>query len=91
MLWNGTTQLLESTFSMRYGDTIPSRLTLPLYKGLTGTAAGERRILRVNDTVEDPRYIKCDVGFDTRSELGRPAAAAGPPDRRPRPRKHAIA
>jgi phosphoserine phosphatase RsbU/P len=69
MLWNETTQLLESTFSMRYGDTIPSRLTLPLYKGLTGTAAGERRILRVNDTVEDPRYIKCDVGFDTRSEL----------------------
>jgi sigma-B regulation protein RsbU (phosphoserine phosphatase) len=69
MLWNEKTQLLESTFSMRYGDTIPSRLTLPLYKGLTGTAAGERRILRVNDTVEDPRYIKCDVGFDTRSEL----------------------
>src|SRR6202040_3778562 len=36
MLWNERTQLLESTFSMRYGDTIPSRLTLPLYKGLTG-------------------------------------------------------
>src|SRR5216683_4869342 len=69
MLWNERTQLLESTFSMRYGDTIPSRLTLPLYKGLTGIAAGERRILRVNDTVDDPRYIKCDVGFDTRSEL----------------------
>src|SRR5216683_4337492 len=69
MLWNEQTQLLESTFSMRYGDTIPSRLTLPLHKGLTGTAAGERRILRVNDTVDDPRYIKCDVGFDTRSEL----------------------
>ena len=69
MLWNEGTQLLESAFSMRYGDTIPSRLTLPLHKGLTGTAAAERRILRVNDTVEDPRYIKCDVGFDTRSEL----------------------
>jgi phosphoserine phosphatase RsbU/P len=69
MLWNEQTQLLESTFSMRYGDTIASRLTLPLHKGLTGTAAGERRILRVNDTVDDPRYIKCDVGFDTRSEL----------------------
>ncbi len=69
MLWNEQTQLLESTFSMRYGDTIPSRLTLPLHKGLTGIAAGERRILRVNDTVDDPRYIKCEVGFDTRSEL----------------------
>src|SRR5579863_314249 len=26
MLWNEKTQLLESTFSLRYGDTIPSRL-----------------------------------------------------------------
>ena len=69
MLWNARTQHLESAFSMRYGDTIPSRLRLPLHQGLTGTAAGERRVLRVNDTLEDPRYIKCDVGFDTRSEL----------------------
>jgi phosphoserine phosphatase RsbU/P len=69
MLWNEKTQFLESTFAMRYGDTIPSRLRLPLHQGLTGTAAGERRVLRVNDTLEDSRYIKCDVGFDTRSEL----------------------
>ena len=69
MLWNEKTQLLESAFAMRYGDTIPSRTRLPLHQGLTGTAAGERRTLRVNDTLEDPRYIKCDVGFDTRSEL----------------------
>jgi phosphoserine phosphatase RsbU/P len=69
MLWNEQSQHLESAFSMRYGDTIPSRMRLPLHQGLTGTAAGERRILRVNDTLEDSRYIKCDVGFDTRSEL----------------------
>jgi sigma-B regulation protein RsbU (phosphoserine phosphatase) len=69
MLWNEKTQHLESAFSLRYGDAIPSRLRLPLYQGLTGTAAGERRVLRVNDTLEDSRYIKCDVGFDTRSEL----------------------
>ena len=69
MLWNEKTQRLESVFAMRYGDTIPARMSLPLHQGLTGTAAGERRILRVNDTLEDPRYIKCDIGFDTRSEL----------------------
>src|SRR6202158_2747972 len=48
MLWNEKTQLLESTFSMRYGDTIPSRLRVKLHQGLTGAAAGERRVLRVN-------------------------------------------
>ena len=69
MLFNERTQHLESTFSQRYGDTIPSRLTIPLHTGLTGTAAGQRRVLRVNDTLEDARYIKCDVGYDTRSEL----------------------
>jgi sigma-B regulation protein RsbU (phosphoserine phosphatase) len=69
MLWSEKTQRLESVFAMRYGDTIPARMSLPLHQGLTGTAAGERRILRVNDTLEDPRYIKCDIGFDTRSEL----------------------
>ncbi len=69
MLWNEKTQRLESVFAMRYGDTIPARMSLPLQQGLTGTAAAERRILRVNDTLEDPRYIKCDIGFDTRSEL----------------------
>jgi sigma-B regulation protein RsbU (phosphoserine phosphatase) len=69
MLWNEKSQHLESAFSLRYGDTIPSRLRLTLHQGLTGRAAGERRTLRVNDTLEDPRYIKCDVGFDTRSEL----------------------
>ena len=69
MLWNEKTQRLESVFALRYGDTIPARMSLPLHQGLTGTAASERRILRVNDTLEDPRYIKCDIGFDTRSEL----------------------
>jgi sigma-B regulation protein RsbU (phosphoserine phosphatase) len=69
MLFNERTQQLESTFAQRYGDTIPSRMTIPLHTGLTGTAAGERRVLRVNDTLEDSRYIKCDVGHDTRSEL----------------------
>jgi sigma-B regulation protein RsbU (phosphoserine phosphatase) len=69
MLFNERSEHLESIFAQRYGDNLPSRMTIPLHTGLTGTAAGERRVLRVNDTLEDSRYIKCDVGDDTRSEL----------------------
>lgn len=69
MLWNENTQLLESVFGMRYGDAIPSRFTLPLHQGITGTSAGERRTIRVADTLDDPRYIQCEAGVVVRSEL----------------------
>src|SRR5713101_2059494 len=42
MLWNEQTQLLESVFSMRCNDSLPTRLRVPLHKGLTGIAAGQR-------------------------------------------------
>ena len=69
MLWNEQTQLLESVFGMRCKDYIPLRMQLPLHKGLTGTAAGERRVLRIHDVNEDPRYIRSETGVETRSEL----------------------
>jgi phosphoserine phosphatase RsbU/P len=69
MLWNEKTQLLETVFAMRYGDSIPARLRLPLNQGLTGTAAAERRPVRVADTLLDSRHIRCDTGLDARSEL----------------------
>src|SRR3989449_9288447 len=69
MLWNEQTQHLESIFAMCCGDAIPARLRIPLHKGLTGTAAGERRVLRINDVSEDPRYIHCESGVAARSEL----------------------
>jgi sigma-B regulation protein RsbU (phosphoserine phosphatase) len=69
MLWNEQAQMLESVFAMRYDHSIPVRLRLPLHLGLTGTAAGERRVLRVNDVTEDPRYIRCETGVEARSEL----------------------
>ena len=69
MLWNESTQLLESVFGMRYGDAIPSRFALPLHQGITGTSAGERRTIRVADTLDDPRYIQCETGLVVRSEL----------------------
>jgi sigma-B regulation protein RsbU (phosphoserine phosphatase) len=69
MLWSEETQHLESIFARRCGDSIPARMRIPLHKGLTGTAAGERRVLRVNDVTDDPRYILCESGVPVRSEL----------------------
>src|SRR5690349_24286419 len=62
MLWNEQSEHLESVFTMRCGDSLPARMRVPLHKGLTGTAAGERRVLRINDVTEDPRYLHCDSG-----------------------------
>src|SRR5215471_13519391 len=69
MLWNEQAQLLESVFSKRCKDSLPTRLRLPLHQGLTGTAAGQRRVLRVHDVSEDPRYIRCETGVEARSEI----------------------
>ncbi len=69
MLWNEQSQHLESVFSMRCGDSLPARSRIPLHKGLTGTAAGERRVLRINDVTDDARYIRCESGVQVRSEL----------------------
>ena len=69
MLWNEATQLLEGVFAMHYENSIPSRFRLPLFRGITGTAAGERRALRVDDVQEDSRYVPGDIGLEVRSEL----------------------
>jgi len=69
MLWNEKSQLLESVFGMRHEDSVFSRMRLPLHQGITGTAAGQRQTIRVNDVHADPRYVHCELGIDTRSEL----------------------
>src|SRR5271166_6003723 len=69
MLWNESAQQLESVFSMRYQDAIPSRLHLPLNQGITGAAAAERRTIRVNDVREDSRYLQSGSDVEVRSEL----------------------
>lgn len=69
MLWNGASQLLETAFAMRYEDSIPARMRMPLGQGLTGTAAAERRVIRVGDTLNDRRFIRGESGVDARSEL----------------------
>lgn len=71
MLWNEKTQHLETAFTMRYGDTIPVRMRVPLRVGLTGSAASLRQSVRVTDTRLDPRFLGCEVdtGVAVRSEL----------------------
>lgn len=69
MLWNESKLLLESVFGMCYEDSIPTFMRLPLHRGLTGTAAAQRRSVRVDDVLTDTRYIRCETGINTRSEL----------------------
>jgi sigma-B regulation protein RsbU (phosphoserine phosphatase) len=73
MLWNEQSQLLEGVFAMHYEDSIPARFRVPLHKGVTGTAAGQRRALRIGDVRLDPRYISDCCGstnpVPVRSEL----------------------
>jgi sigma-B regulation protein RsbU (phosphoserine phosphatase) len=69
MLWNEEIQALESVFALRFENTIPSRLQIPLNQGLTGAAAAERRTIRVVDVRLDPRYLRCNNEVEVRSEL----------------------
>jgi phosphoserine phosphatase RsbU/P len=69
MLWNEQTQHLESIFAMCCGDSIAARLRVPLHQGLAGTAAGERRVLRIDDVTDDSRYILIGVLDLESSEL----------------------
>jgi sigma-B regulation protein RsbU (phosphoserine phosphatase) len=69
MLWNEELQLLQTIFVLRYEESIPARMNLHLHEGLSGSAAGQRATLRVNDVLNDPRYIRSETGIEARSEL----------------------
>jgi serine phosphatase RsbU (regulator of sigma subunit)/SAM-dependent methyltransferase len=58
MLWDEQTQMLEHSFSMKYGKAIPQRGGFPLGYGLSGIAAKIRRPIRVSNVLEDPRYVR---------------------------------
>lgn len=71
MLWDESKRALESVFSVRYEDSIPARLLMPLNQGITGAAAAQKRTIRVDDVRQDPRYLACSLGgeAEVRSEL----------------------
>ncbi len=69
MLWNEQAQVLESVFSLRFQNAIPSRFQMPLNQGIAGAAAAERRTIRVVDVRLDSRYLQCESDVEVRSEL----------------------
>lgn len=69
MLINEETGRLEHRFTVQFDRRIELQTTLALGEGLCGTAALERRPVRVNHVADDPRYIRCDGGLDVKSEL----------------------
>jgi phosphoserine phosphatase RsbU/P len=69
MLWNERLQILETVFSMRYENAIPSRVQMGLNQGITGAAAAERRTIRVVDVRLDSRYVNLGNDVEVRSEL----------------------
>jgi serine phosphatase RsbU (regulator of sigma subunit)/SAM-dependent methyltransferase len=73
MLWNERTELLEHSFSMKYGRSIPQPGGFALGYGLSGNAAADLRPLRVGNVLEDPRYVRFrHPEVEVRSELAVP-------------------
>jgi phosphoserine phosphatase RsbU/P len=69
MLWNEKTAHLECAFAKHYEDAIDMQLAVPLFKGITGHAAGHRCTTRVDDVRLDQRYIEFPHSNNVRSEL----------------------
>ena len=73
MLWNESTGLLEHSYSLRFGEHVEQEGGFPLGYGISGTAAKERRPLRVPDVREDPHYVRFrHAEVEIRSELAVP-------------------
>lgn len=70
MLWNESTQVLENSFSTKYGEAIRQKGGFPLGYGISGSAAQLRRPVRVADVRDDPRYVRFrHPEVEIRSEL----------------------
>jgi sigma-B regulation protein RsbU (phosphoserine phosphatase) len=69
LLVDRTQKVLRHRFSQRYDQRV-NLDNIPLGKGLTGAAAESREIVRVLDTLADPRYIASHP--DIRSEIAVP-------------------
>lgn len=78
MLWNEREQVLEHSYSVKFGEHIEQEGSFALGEGLTGTAALERRPIRVGDVSRDSRYVRFrHAEVDVRSELAIPLVVRG--------------
>jgi sigma-B regulation protein RsbU (phosphoserine phosphatase) len=69
LLVDADRKVLRHRFSERYDQRVVLD-NIPLGKGLTGAAAEQREVVRVDDTLADPRYIASHP--DIRSEVAVP-------------------
>jgi sigma-B regulation protein RsbU (phosphoserine phosphatase) len=78
MMWNEDTELLEHSFSLRFGEHMEQKGGFPLGHGISGTVAAERRPIRVADVQGDPRYVRSrHPEVEVRSELAVPLLYKG--------------
>jgi sigma-B regulation protein RsbU (phosphoserine phosphatase) len=57
LLYNERTRTLRMRYSIGHRDEVAKNLTIPLGEGLTGTAAGARQPILVQDVRSDSRYL----------------------------------
>jgi sigma-B regulation protein RsbU (phosphoserine phosphatase) len=69
MVWNEAAEQLECAFAKHYGEAITMRLSVALFEGVTGHAAGHRLPVRVDDVRLDRRYIEFPHSDNVRSEM----------------------
>jgi phosphoserine phosphatase RsbU/P len=75
LLLNERDQVLEVRYSVRFGHPILASGSVPLDRGLVGTAVRERRLIYAGDVRKDARYFM--VNPETRSEMAVPLLYKG--------------
>ncbi len=75
LLVNEREQALEIQYAVRFGHLLPPSETVPLDRGLVGTAVRERRLIYSGDVRKDARYYM--VNPETRSEMAVPLLYKG--------------
>ncbi len=71
-LWDEEEQVLKTAYSLRFDGLPGPEVRIPLGHGLCGTAAALRQTIRTPNVHLDPRYVPCNTGIQTRSELVAP-------------------
>ena len=67
MLVDERSNILKTRMSFKFDQRTQEKLRVPLGEGLVGLAAAEKKAVRVDNVLEDPRYICCNT--ETRSEM----------------------
>ena len=78
LLWSEEGQLLEHSYSLRYGEPLVPEGGLRLGQGIGGRAAALRRPVLVPDVSQDPHYVRVrHPEVEIRSELAVPLILKG--------------